>query len=177
MNRITPDHLTRSAYVYVRQSTPDQLANNPESRRRQYALADRARVLGWENVIVIDDDLIQFPQNMPDGLEMRVRRSDTRLALAIVGVDSTLQAPCDCALRDSGTEWELVEMVPARQLQGAVETLALVRATLEGIAPHDDKPSTVARINEALRLLRERGQSAALASPSSQAPKETEDGR
>src|SRR6201987_961108 len=57
MNKITPDHLTRSAYVYVRQSTPDQLANNPESRRRQYALADRARVLGWDNVIVIDDDL------------------------------------------------------------------------------------------------------------------------
>src|ERR1700751_5496909 len=57
MNKITPDHLTRSAYVYVRQSTPDQLANNPESRRRQYALADRARTLGWENVIVIDDDL------------------------------------------------------------------------------------------------------------------------
>jgi excisionase family DNA binding protein len=57
MNKITPDHLTRSAYVYVRQSTPDQLANNPESRRRQYALADRARALGWENVIVIDDDL------------------------------------------------------------------------------------------------------------------------
>ena len=57
MNRITPDHLARSAYVYVRQSTPDQLANNPESRRRQYALASRARSLGWENVIVIDDDL------------------------------------------------------------------------------------------------------------------------
>jgi excisionase family DNA binding protein len=57
MNKITPDYLTRSAYVYVRQSTPDQLANNPESRRRQYALADRARALGWENVIVIDDDL------------------------------------------------------------------------------------------------------------------------
>jgi excisionase family DNA binding protein len=57
MNKITPDHLARSAYVYVRQSTPDQLANNPESRRRQYALATRARALGWENVIVIDDDL------------------------------------------------------------------------------------------------------------------------
>jgi hypothetical protein len=26
MNKITPDHLTRSAYVYVRQSTPDQVA-------------------------------------------------------------------------------------------------------------------------------------------------------
>jgi hypothetical protein len=57
MNKITPDHLSRSAYVYVRQSTPDQLANNPESRRRQYALATRARTLGWENVVVIDDDL------------------------------------------------------------------------------------------------------------------------
>jgi excisionase family DNA binding protein len=57
MNKITPDHLSRSAYVYVRQSTPDQLANNPESRRRQYALATHARALGWENVIVIDDDL------------------------------------------------------------------------------------------------------------------------
>src|SRR5229473_5900210 len=57
MNKITPDHLARSAYVYVRQSTPDQLINNPESRRRQYALATRARTLGWENVVVIDDDL------------------------------------------------------------------------------------------------------------------------
>jgi excisionase family DNA binding protein len=57
MNRITPEHLARSAYVYVRQSTVDQLLNNPESRRRQYALAMRARSLGWENVIVIDDDL------------------------------------------------------------------------------------------------------------------------
>ncbi len=48
--------LTRGAYVYVRQSTGDQLLNNPESRRRQYALETRARSLGWENVIVIDDD-------------------------------------------------------------------------------------------------------------------------
>jgi excisionase family DNA binding protein len=57
MNKTTSEHLTRDAYVYVRQSTPDQLLNHPESRRRQYALASRARALGWENVIVIDDDL------------------------------------------------------------------------------------------------------------------------
>src|SRR4051794_34594020 len=57
MNRITPDHLARSAYVYVRQSTSDQLLNNPESRRRQYDLETRARSLGWQNVVVIDDDL------------------------------------------------------------------------------------------------------------------------
>ncbi len=57
MNRITPEHLARGAYVYVRQSTADQLLNNPESRRRQYALATRAQSLGWENVVVVDDDL------------------------------------------------------------------------------------------------------------------------
>jgi DNA invertase Pin-like site-specific DNA recombinase len=55
--KITPEHLAREAFVYVRQSTPDQLANNPESRRRQYGLADRARALGWVDVTVIDDDL------------------------------------------------------------------------------------------------------------------------
>ena len=57
MNKITAEHLARDAYVYVRQSTADQLLNNPESRRRQYALVERARSLGWKNVIVIDDDL------------------------------------------------------------------------------------------------------------------------
>src|SRR6201988_1414455 len=57
MTKITGDHLTRSAHVYVRQSSMDQLLHNPESRRRQYALTTRARALGWDNVIVIDDDL------------------------------------------------------------------------------------------------------------------------
>ena len=40
MNKITAEHLARDAYVYVRQSTADQLLNNPESRRRQYDLVD-----------------------------------------------------------------------------------------------------------------------------------------
>jgi len=57
MNKITPEHLVRDAYVYIRQSTADQLAHNPESRRRQYALKERAAALGWHNVVVIDDDL------------------------------------------------------------------------------------------------------------------------
>ncbi len=57
MSKISPEHLARGAYVYVRQSTADQLRHNHESRRRQYALADRARTLGWTEVVVIDDDL------------------------------------------------------------------------------------------------------------------------
>lgn len=57
MSKITPEHLARGAFVYVRQSTQDQLQHNHESRRRQYALADRARALGFSLVEVIDDDL------------------------------------------------------------------------------------------------------------------------
>jgi excisionase family DNA binding protein len=57
MTKITAEHLERGAFVYVRQSTADQVLNNHESRRRQYALADRARGLGWARVEVIDDDL------------------------------------------------------------------------------------------------------------------------
>src|SRR3954449_413469 len=55
--KITPDHLKRGAFIYIRQSTADQLANNHESRRRQYGLAERAGTLGWTDVTVIDDDL------------------------------------------------------------------------------------------------------------------------
>jgi excisionase family DNA binding protein len=57
MNKITADHLGLRACVYIRQSTPDQVRHNLESQRRQYALVNRARALGWQDVDVIDDDL------------------------------------------------------------------------------------------------------------------------
>ncbi len=57
MSKITAEHLARRACVYIRQSTPDQVQNNLESQRRQYALVERARELGWQEVDVIDEDL------------------------------------------------------------------------------------------------------------------------
>lgn len=57
MSKINAEHLARRACVYIRQSTPGQVRNNLESQRRQYALADRARALGWQDIEVIDDDL------------------------------------------------------------------------------------------------------------------------
>ncbi|MFK7945290.1 MAG: recombinase family protein, partial [Paracoccaceae bacterium] len=57
MSKISSDHLVRQAVVYVRQSTADQVVHNLESQRRQYALAERARGLGWADVQIIDDDL------------------------------------------------------------------------------------------------------------------------
>jgi DNA invertase Pin-like site-specific DNA recombinase len=56
--KIHREHLEKLAVVYVRQSSPQQVIENRESRERQYALADFARALGWpaERVLVIDDD-------------------------------------------------------------------------------------------------------------------------
>jgi DNA invertase Pin-like site-specific DNA recombinase len=55
--KIADDHLKRRAIVYVRQSSAIQVTNNLESQRRQYALADQARQLGFKEVEVIDEDL------------------------------------------------------------------------------------------------------------------------
>ncbi|HEY4044937.1 MAG TPA: recombinase family protein [Rhodopila sp.] len=57
MSKIDPHHLDRAAYVYVRQSTMAQVQHNHESQRRQYGLRERARMLGWQDVTVVDDDL------------------------------------------------------------------------------------------------------------------------
>jgi predicted lysophospholipase L1 biosynthesis ABC-type transport system permease subunit len=57
MTKITAEHLSRSAIVYVRQSTFYQVMNNLESGRRQYGLVERARQLGRSDVQVIDEDL------------------------------------------------------------------------------------------------------------------------
>ena len=58
-SKLSVGHLARLAVVYLRQSTPGQLERNPESTRRQYALAERAVALGWPRsaVRVIDADL------------------------------------------------------------------------------------------------------------------------
>lgn len=57
--KITPQHLERTAYVYVRQSSMRQVEENLESQDLQYQLVQRARSLGWveARIIVIDDDL------------------------------------------------------------------------------------------------------------------------
>src|ERR1700722_13808006 len=57
MSKISSDHLSRAAYVYVRQSTMAQVQHNHESQRRQYGLSERARLLGWQDVTGVDDDL------------------------------------------------------------------------------------------------------------------------
>jgi DNA invertase Pin-like site-specific DNA recombinase len=56
--KVRDGHLTRKAIVYIRQSSPQQVAEHKESAARQYALADLAVALGWprDRVEVVDAD-------------------------------------------------------------------------------------------------------------------------
>jgi DNA invertase Pin-like site-specific DNA recombinase len=68
--RITAEHLVRSAIVHVRQSTMSQVLGNPESRHRQYQMAETARDMGFVAIEVIDEDTLGDPGPLrlrPDG--------------------------------------------------------------------------------------------------------------
>ena len=56
--KVKAQHLQRTAYLYVRQSSLRQVIHNTESTKRQYALRQRAAALGWpsERIVVIDCD-------------------------------------------------------------------------------------------------------------------------
>ena len=51
--KVSTSHLSRHAYLYVRQSTPRQVYENGESTLRQYALRERAVALGWPTESIV----------------------------------------------------------------------------------------------------------------------------
>ncbi len=57
--KIQPHHLTKQAYIYLRQSSMAQVRFNQESTQRQYALQGKAQQLGWSPLIIriLDGDL------------------------------------------------------------------------------------------------------------------------
>ena len=55
--KIKSEHLARKAIVYLRQSSERQVRYNKESQLLQYAVAERVRALGWEQVEIINSDL------------------------------------------------------------------------------------------------------------------------
>ena len=98
-SRVTADHRSRSAYVYVRQSTGEQVQNNLESQRLQYGLVDRARDLGWSDVGVIDDDL----GRSADGFE---RPGFQRLLAAVCAGEVGIVVSSEASrLSRNGREW------------------------------------------------------------------------
>jgi DNA invertase Pin-like site-specific DNA recombinase len=85
-SKIRDVHLDRLAIVYVRQSSPQQVLENRESRERQYALAQFAQRLGWlaERVVIIDEDQGQSGKSADN--RSGFQRLMTEVSLSHVGI-------------------------------------------------------------------------------------------
>lgn len=55
--KLSPSHLEKVAYIYVRQSSLHQVRHNREGQRRQYDLSDLADELGFQRIEIVDEDL------------------------------------------------------------------------------------------------------------------------
>jgi len=55
--KLQPQHLSRKAMLYVRQSSAFQVAHNLESGKLQYAMQTRLRDLGFTEIEIVDEDL------------------------------------------------------------------------------------------------------------------------
>lgn len=93
--------LQRKAVVYVRQSSPNQVINNPESQRRQYELVEAARHHGFRDVETIDDDLGRTASGMEErpGFDRLLTLMYEDRVGAVLCLDAT-------RLARNGRDWE-----------------------------------------------------------------------
>jgi len=89
--KIKAEHLSKNAYLYIRQSTMKQVYEHKESTKRQYALKEKIVVAGWDssNIITIDDDLglSGASTNGRTGFKYLVSEVATGNAGIIVGIE------------------------------------------------------------------------------------------
>ena len=106
--KISASHLSRTAVIYVRQSTLIQVERNTESTTRQYDLTSRARQLGWprEAIRVIDGDLgiSGSVTGQRDGFEGMV----AEVALGQVGIILALEV--SRLARDNAAWYRLLDL-------------------------------------------------------------------
>jgi DNA invertase Pin-like site-specific DNA recombinase len=104
--KLTPERLLRTAIVYIRQSTPTQVTHHLESQRRQYGLEERARQLGFQRIIVIDEDLGRTGSGLVD--RPGFQRLVAEVCTGEVGVILCLEAS---RLARNGRDWHhLIEL-------------------------------------------------------------------
>jgi DNA invertase Pin-like site-specific DNA recombinase len=99
-HKVTALHLERKAYLYVRQSSMQQVFQNTESTERQYALKQRAVALGWrlEDVVVIDCDQGQSGASAADreGFQQLVADVSMGRAGVVLGLEVSRLARNNC---------------------------------------------------------------------------------
>jgi DNA invertase Pin-like site-specific DNA recombinase len=101
-SKISDQHLSRVACIYIRQSTPGQVRFNQESTERQYNLKSKAQSLGWspERIRILDRDLGQSGAKTTNREDFKTLVSD--VAMGQVGAIFSLEAS---RLARSNKDW------------------------------------------------------------------------
>src|SRR5271157_1086819 len=101
-SKITDEHLAKLAYVYVRQSSLNQVLDHAESTELQYELVERASQLGWpkERIQVIDEDLGKSAASSEERIGFQ--RLMTEIGLGRVGIVLSMDAS---RLSRRNTDW------------------------------------------------------------------------
>jgi DNA invertase Pin-like site-specific DNA recombinase len=107
-SKVTAAHLSKTALLYVRQSTLKQVLNNTESAIRQYDLRGRAVALGWagDQITVIDIDQGHSGASAADreGFQQLVAEASLGRAGIVLGLE------CSRLARNSADWHQLLEL-------------------------------------------------------------------
>ena len=106
--KVTPKHLEKTAYIYVRQSSMGQVCHHRESTERQYAFKNKANALGWpaSRIQVLDGDLGRSGTSIADRSDFKAIVADVSLGNA--GAVFALEAS---RLARSNADWHrLIEI-------------------------------------------------------------------
>jgi DNA invertase Pin-like site-specific DNA recombinase len=107
-SKVTGAHLSKTALLYVRQSTLKQVLHNTESAVRQYDLRGRAIALGWadDQIRVIDIDQGQSGASAADreGFQQLVAEVSLSRAGIVLGLE------CSRLARNSADWHQLLEL-------------------------------------------------------------------
>lgn len=113
--QILAEHLNKSAYVYVRQSSLQQVQHQLQSRKVQYDLVALAKAKGWphERIVVVDEDLGKSASGTTtrEGFDKLL----TRICLGEVGALFCAEAS---RLSRNGREWQ--QLVDFCQIVGTL---------------------------------------------------------
>ena len=113
-SKIQTHHLQKNAYVYLRQSSMGQVIHHPQSTERQYALKEKAQLLGWKSsqIQVLDGDLGQSGQNAHNREAFKILVADVSMnkvgAIFVLEISRLSRSSADwyrllelCALTDT----------------------------------------------------------------------------
>jgi len=108
--KIQNEHLSRKAFLYIRQSTLRQVYENTESTKRQYALKEKLAGMGWneDRIEVIDSDLGQSGSGADsrDGFQYLVSEVSLGRAGVIAGIEVS-------RLSRSSSDWNKLLQIAA----------------------------------------------------------------